>query len=347
MVNQTGNDIQFRIFCGNTDLNNTTLENIKTDTWVNYNGNTQVWYASADKRSDSILKQVDIVKPDILYMVGIFSWHFNIVPFIFSKVATKIISVRGMLHPGALTQKRHKKQLFLKIARMFNLQKNAIFHATDEKEAVYIKNIFGEDIRVTIAGNFPRKLRPSPLLLKEPYKLKLLTIGLISPMKNHLLVLQSLKQCTSGVEYHICGPVKDMEYWQLCLAQIRDLPSNISVHYHGEVQPQSIEEYLAKAHVFILPSKSENFGHAIYEALSAGKPVITSFFTPWQNLETAHAGLNVELSEISIKNGIQVFVAMDETEFRSWRDSAVEYARTIINIEDIKLQYKNVFTVKN
>ena len=342
MVNELAG-IDFRIYCSNTDLNNTTLENIEINKWVHYNDHTMVWYAGPDKRSDSVLKQLAFIKPDILYIVGIFSWHFNMVPLIFSKVSQKIISVRGMLHPGALSQKSGKKKIFLSLWKLFNLHKKTSFHATDFAEEKHIHEVFGEKVSTTVAGNFPRKFLPQTTINKDKGSLRLVSIALISPMKNHLLVLQALEKCTGMIEYHICGPVKDMQYWQECLLQIKNLPVNITVQYHGDVQPQMVEGYLHDCDVFILPSKSENFGHAIYEALTAGKPVITSNHTPWRELKKNRAGLNADTDIAAIKDAIEFFTTMDAPEYNVWKMRAAQYATDAFDLDETKEQYRRLF----
>jgi glycosyltransferase involved in cell wall biosynthesis len=334
---------QFYVFCGNTDLNNTKLENVKVNQWVPYNLHTSVWYAAGENRSEAVLEQIKLIKPDVLYVVGLFSWHFNLVPMFFSGHEKKIISVRGMLHPGALSQKKWKKKFFIACWKLSGLYKKVSFHATDETEANYIRQVFGEKVAVHVAANFPRKFIPQPAPVKTAGSLELLTIALISPMKNHLLVLQALEQCTGKINYHICGPVKEMDYWQQCLLQIKKLPGNITVQYHGELQPKLVQEYIDKAHVFILPSKSENFGHAIYESLSAGRPVITSHHTPWQELENKQAGLNIEPGISALKNAIDLFVQMESAEFKTWSEASVVYALDAYDLEQVKKQYSKMF----
>jgi glycosyltransferase involved in cell wall biosynthesis len=134
-----------------------------------------------------------------------------------------------------------------------------------------------------------------------------------------------------------------MVYWQQCLQQMKELPVNISVIYHGEILPTNVESMLHKGQVFILPSKSENFGHAIYEALSAGKPVITSHFTPWNDLEKNKAGLNIELTEDAVAKAILFFATMDNEEYSLWSIRAKEYAENILDINSIKAQYQALF----
>ena len=61
------------------------------------------------------------------------------------------------------------------------------FHATDQEEADFIRSYFGEPAKVFIAGNFPTKVGLLPLPFKEPGKLKLVSVGIISPMKNYFV----------------------------------------------------------------------------------------------------------------------------------------------------------------
>ncbi len=273
LVKEYREGVEYLIFCGDTDLNGAELENIQTNEWVPFNEYTKVWYARPEKRSDTLVKLVEKEQPDILYIIGIFSWHFNIVPVIFCKGRRKILSTRGMLHPGALSQKKWKKKIFLELFKMFDYPYKVDFHATDEEEAGYIRSYFGEPAKVFTAQNFPSKVGLLPLPFKEPGKLKLVSVAIITPMKNILLVLQSLEKITYQVEYHIYGPIKDEDYWDLCKEQMKSLPENIQVHYSKEIEPAVVKDVLEEAHVFVLPSKSENFGHALYEALSAGRPV--------------------------------------------------------------------------
>ena len=162
-------------------------------------------------------------------------------------------------------------------------------------------------------------------------------------MKNILLVLEALQECRATVVYDIYGPVKEIAYWELCLERLKLLPANITVKYHKEVTPPDVAQKLRHAHVFILPSKSENFGHAIYEALSAGLPVITSKFTPWNELDEASAGMNVETEAGEIAKAIAYFAGMDNETFMKWNEGAVQYAQGHLDEERLKEGYGRMF----
>lgn len=344
LVKEFHEGIEYFIFCGDVDLNGAELENIETNQWTRFNDHTQVWYAGPEKISDTLVKLVEAEKPDYLFIIGVFSWHYNIVPMIFCKGTKRILSTRGMLHQGALSQKKWKKKIYLQLFKLMEYHYKISFHATDEEEAKFIRNYFGKVANVFIAGNFPNKISFLPVVTKEPGSLKLLTIALISPMKNILLILGALRKAAGNIEYHIYGPIKDDQYWDKCKEIIKALPENIKVIYEKEIEPQKIKQALEKAHVFILPSKSENFGHALFEALSAGRPVITSNNTPWKNLNESMAGINVSIDDSEeIIKAIDFFVKMNQEEMEKWSRSAFSYSEKSIDVEEIKKSYSLMF----
>jgi glycosyltransferase involved in cell wall biosynthesis len=154
----------------------------------------------------------------------------------------------------------------------------------------------------------------------------------------------SINQHDNQITYDIYGPVKDKIYWNKCLQVIASLPKNISVNYNGDIPPSEIKAALGKSHIFILPSKSENFGHAIYEALSAGRPVITSNNTPWNNLRESNAGINVSTDQINvIIEAINFFAKMTQEELDKWSLAAHQYAIQSVDFDMIRQQYKEMF----
>lgn len=173
---------------------------------------------------------------------------------------------------------------------------------------------------------------------------RLVSISLISPMKNILLVLRALQQVNTKVIYHIYGPVKDPSYWEACKGLIQQMPSNVTVEYKGEVLPHNIHTTLKDYHYFVLPSKSENFGHAIYEALSSGRPVITSHNTPWNGLEAAYAGYNVNPEDITtFADLIDTLAEENSNDYSKATLAARKYIEQRYNIDDIKAQYREMF----
>ena len=339
-------ETKFKIFCGNSDLDGGELKGVAFNRWITYNENTQVWYASKKSRSIKIiLTEIKQSEATVLFIIGIYSWYFNIVPLLFGTTKTKILSVRGMLHPGALSQKPLKKKIYLAVLKLLRVQRRIYFHATDEQEVLFIQVAFGKRINSFIAGNFPRIFDLQPVVQKSAGSLRMTSIALISPMKNIALVLESLQQCTQQIIYDIYGPVKDKRYWEGCIALIQQLPSNISVRYKEAIEPATTEATLSLYDIFILPSKSENFGHAIFEALSAGKPVITGNFTPFNKLATQLAGKNVSIDNTKeITAAINFFASMDLLDFTRWNIGAKAYATKQADMAKLMRQYDVMFS---
>ncbi len=341
MVAALVDQYRFFIFTSDQDVDGSKVPVTQTDTWLTWNNNTQVFYAST-RRKEIIQDAVLDVKPDFIFVIGIYDPYFTGALLFFKTTASKLLSVRGMLHPGALSVKSLKKKVYLRYLQWKGVSNELIFHATDEKEADHIRAVFSET-RIRIAGNFPRCNQELSVPEKKQGHLFIVSVGLISPMKNIELVLQALQHQSDHIVYQIIGGIKDQDYWLRCQALINQLPHHITVVYHGDVAPHTIPSLLADAQVFILPSKSENFGHAIFEALSAGLPVITSHHTPWNKLQEHHAGLNSELTISAIASSIQQFAIMDKPMFIRYHQGARQYAVDWLKKQPLRQQYQALF----
>jgi glycosyltransferase involved in cell wall biosynthesis len=112
----------------------------------------------------------------------------------------------------------------------------------------------------------------------------------------------------------------------------------------GNVKPANVQQVLSSAHVFILPTKGENFGHALYESLSVGRPIITSFFTPWDNLEQNKAGFNVDIAnDESLVLAIEKFKAMEQQEYNEYCNGAHSLANNYYKNMDSENKYGQLF----
>jgi glycosyltransferase involved in cell wall biosynthesis len=127
---------------------------------------------------------------------------------------------------------------------------------------------------------------------------------------------------------------------------ILQLPANISVLYHGELPPPELLKAMNEFQLFIMPSKSENFGHALLEALSAGKPVITTNTTPFKDLQAVKAGYTIitDQADKELPEAIRFFAGMQQGEFSVYAANAAEYAGNFYAKERLQQQYQHLFT---
>ena len=320
--------------------------------WIKWEDKAHVFYHSKPTTSVSFfLKHFKDLNPNVIFINGLFSLYYNILPllaaFKYTKINPKtkiILSPRGMLHPGALSQKKIKKNIYLLLFNLLRFNKKVHWHATDEKEVHFIRNKF-KNAKISIASNLPRLSNQLTSPRKQKGQLIMGTLALISPMKNHLEIINVLKSINDNVVWHIYGPIKDIAYWEICKKNILDLPSNIQVLYHGAIPPDQVLSELKNIQIFILPSKSENFAHSICEALSCGKPVITTDTTPYSNLQHFSAGYTLRYNQLrkDMIDAIQYFINMGESEFASHSSSATIYIKNKMNIQNIISQYQNLF----
>jgi glycosyltransferase involved in cell wall biosynthesis len=91
-----------------------------------------------------------------------------------------------------------------------------------------------------------------------------------------------LKACPTGWELVIAGPDEQGTRTRL-EAQARAL-GLANVTFPGPLYGEEKAKALAEADLFVLPSRTENFGIAVAEALGAGLPVITTKGTPWSEI---------------------------------------------------------------
>lgn len=338
-----GDGDEVYILCSNKELDGATIP-VTPDIWTDFENGVKVYYNSQPPTLKSISAIIKQVSPDVIFINGLYSLPYTIYPLMYNGRMRKIVSVRGMLHPGALSQKTAKKKLFLTFFKFRGLHNKCEYHATANEEAGYIYKMFGRDKKVWVVPNLPNVLPYLLPVAKQVGMVKLVSVSLISPMKNILLVLQSLQQVKANITYHIYGPVKDARYWEECKTVINQLPRNINVEYKGEVLPHMIQGALKDYHYFVLPSKSENFGHAIYEALSAGRPVITSHKTPWNGLDNAGAGYNITPEDTGAFALLLEKLAMiPGEEYREATLKAKTYIENQYNIDNIKKQYGQMF----
>ena len=326
--------------------------NIKIDEWNILENGTRVYYTSPSKLGIlNIYRIIKKEKPDTIYINSMFSLAFTIYPLLLRKLlslkAKTVVASRGMLAKGALALKNKKKKTFLNAAKLINLYKNVTWHASTDLEKQEIIDVFGENVEIIVARNFtaPRELeyRTRPKLKNV---LKIVFLGRISVIKNLYEAIEYLKHTDTDkkIEFDIYGPVEEKEYWTKCLDLIVELDDHIKCTYKGVVSRDDVMETLSSYHVMLLPTRRENFGHAIVESFVASCPVIISNRTPWRNLMEVKAGFDISLDEAStFTQAINKIAAMEGDEYNEWSKGAFKFAEGIVYNEEVLQQNKMLF----
>jgi len=351
-VSHFNEDFQFKIITRNNDYMETTpYDDVKTDEWNTIDKNVDVFYLSPANVNYGYLKElVNNINFDTVYIHGIYSLWFSIMPIHFSKKnkAKKIvIAAHGMLGKHALSVKSRKKQLFTNASKLFGLYKNVYFHAANADEANDVYSVIGKNAKVIIAEEMPMKTKLAEWKprVKKKGELVLASVARIAPEKNTLYAVEALKNCTKGkITYNIYGPVYEKEYWAKCEEVISKLPDNITVNYKGSIPGDQVLDMFNTVHFMFLPTTGENFGHTILESFMAATPVIISNNTPWKNLEQQKIGWELPLDNVDLfVDKITAAVNMGQEEYDVLSKHSLEYAFDFINDDTIKLQNDLLF----
>lgn len=332
LIAHLGEYFDFYILTRDTDYcSDEVYPNVVSDAWNRRDAHTQIYYFSRQNLNRKNIKEVvGKANCDFLYVNGIYSWYFSILPvLLFHNKIKTIVSARGMLNPHAVGVKATKKKLFLRLANAMGLYKNVCFHATNLQEAEHIKSFIGKETEVKVAPNLPRVLMDGFVSKKRNKVVKFANVARISKEKGTLKMLNAFQSVKNEVVLDLYGPVYDESYWTECKTSIEQLPQNVSVNYKGSVEGDQIPELLRQYDFFIMLSEGENFGHAILEAFSAGCPVLISNSTPWKGLEKQQVGWDLSLgNKAEIEHALTQAIQMQDAEYQQWSRNAHEYART-------------------
>jgi glycosyltransferase involved in cell wall biosynthesis len=256
-----------------------------------------------------------------------------------------VIAPRGMLKHSALKHRSIQKSFWLKIIKLLGLHRRVIFHATSSTEKHEISNIFGNESQIVTIPNVPRPPVTSVSSLNKSIgHLRLAFVGRWHPIKNLAFVLDILKHQTFDCEFDIIGPKEDASYSHICETSIAQLPSNIKVRVHGAVSSDDAVDIVSRSHAMILPTEGENFGHAIFEALGCGTPVIISDQTQWRNLSNQQAGWDLPLARRDLfVDAIQTVASMDKNQLAGYRQGAHRLATEFLAGHDFSKRYLELF----
>lgn len=346
-------NLDITVFTRSHDLNESTnhYKGIQIDQNNSVN-NFNVFYASSVSFK-SLLNVIKREKPQVIYLNSFFSIlsiKVLIISNIFFRDKKIILAPRGEFSPGALLIKRAKKSLYLKAFNLSGAHKNILFHSTDKSEDFYIKDMFhkAKSYQITNLSKIFKEKYVLPK--KEINKLKLVFISRISPKKNLEFAIECLNHYASQskannkIKFDIFGTSEDLVYLNKCKSSAKNCP-NIDINFYNEIYPDDIPDTLSQYHVFFLPTKGENFGHAIVESMQVGLVPLISNNTPWINLEEVNCGWSIDLDfkEIFIST-IDRLVLMDNTEFMEYSNNVRKYIGHKINNENSIMKYLDLFT---
>ncbi len=225
-----------------------------------------------------------------------------------------VVRPLGTLDPWSMKQKPLRKSMFWNLAGKRMLHDAAAVHYTAQAEKQAVEESLGlnhgrvvplgVDMSVTESNGFQRA--EFPRLTGHPY---VLVLSRLHSKKGLDVLLDSFIPLVKGEEF---------ENWRLVIAgdgppdystklkqQIRSGDAEEFVLFPGWLEGAAKEAMLRNASLLALPSRHENFGLCVLEALAYGVPVLISpHVNLAEDIEAANAGWISPVNEESIRSAL-------------------------------------------
>jgi glycosyltransferase involved in cell wall biosynthesis len=261
----------------------------------------RVYYATASKLLALIrgFRSLRRKNPELLYINGFFDPRFSILPQLlwrcgYWRGASRLLAPRGEFGEGALSRRPFKKRLYIAAYRLLGLHHSVVWHATAEHEAVDIRRQWGPEARVIVRPNDTALPSRATAPKSTTETLRAVFLGRIVEHKGLAVALRALREVPESLTFDVYGFQEDPTYLQHCKALAEKLPGHIRVAFHGPLSQDKVRHTLADYDALIMPTRGENFGHVLAEALSVSCIVVTGPYTPWTDLLKAGGGVVVK-----------------------------------------------------
>ena len=201
----------------------------------------------------------------------------------------RVVSPRGMLSEWSLGHRRWKKKAAWRLYQRTDLATATALHATSAGEAEEIRRA-GLCQPIAIIPNGvelpPRCERTT--VPRSPRRA--LFLSRLHPKKGPDVLLEAWAAVRPpGWELVIAGP-DETGIGARLERRAAELALTDSVSFRGPVDDEEKWALYSTAELFVLPTRSENFGLVIAEALASGLPVITTKAAPWPTLVSHDCG---------------------------------------------------------
>lgn len=254
---------------------------------------------------------------DIVHTHGLWAAP-NVVPA-FAAVragASYIFSPRGTLGEAALQFSAIRKRLFWAVWQGRAARLAKCIHATSETEYAEIR-AFGLRQPVSVIPNgISLPERPS-VTGRSNASRTLLYLGRLHPKKGLDVLLEAWARVTAAHPdwtLRIVGPGEARYVSELETIVARD--GIARVNFDGAIYGAEKQQAYRDADLFVLPTRNENFGMTVAEALAQGTPVISTTGAPWEGLGRNGCGWWIDQGVEPLSRTLNEAMALDPSRLK-------------------------------
>lgn len=254
--------------------------------------------------------------PDVVHLHGL--WNYpSIATQMWHRRTMRpcVVSAHGMLTTVALQYSRWRKMIARSLFQDEVLRAASILHATSEDEASSYRDLgFHNRIELIPLGMdvLPRinidRARPSR---------RALFLGRLHHQKGIDWLIDAwvrLERDFPDWELSVVGPLEKSYTREIERMKLATTGKRVS--FVGPLYGHEKEIHLANSELFVLPSRSENFGLTVPESLMMEVPVIATKGTPWSGLVSANAGWWIEPGASALEDAMRAAMALPQAELR-------------------------------
>lgn len=252
---------------------------------------------------------------DICHQHGV--WSFSTLVSIIWGIRTGkpvIIQPHGSLFPETLAISPNKKRIALKTYEGYNIKKAACIVATSEDEKQAVKSLFQKKRveLIRVAADVPTIIPDDiVILVRNKYNLckgdYWLYLGRIHQKKGLDILIEAYIDIAERIPLVIVvGLNEDPKYLDSIMKRLHAFGLTNQVRFLPAVTETEKFALMRGAKAFVLPTRSENFGTVVAEALGQQCPVICTKGAPWHTLETYQCGWWTDISIDGIAQALRL-----------------------------------------
>ena len=288
------------------------MENCKVHDIPRYRPFSGVW-------KKAVVDLLDSVRPDIVHVNCCWTPDCAMIQRLAQKRGYKVVlTPHGMLEPWII--KRHywtRKVPALWLYQKAAVQRADCVQATAESERDNLLKLgYNSNIKVVRLG-----IDADGIEMKNSWKKtrQILFLSRVHVKKGINFLVEAadvLRNELQGYKILVAGE-GDADYVEAMNRMICDRGLQDIVQLIGGVYGDEKWRLFQTSDFFVLPTHSENFGLAIAESLASGTPVITTVGTPWNDLNSSHAGAWIEIGSLPLVATLRQFLALSDEELET------------------------------
>lgn len=255
-----------------------------------------------------------------------------------------IITPHGMLYPQAMARSAWKKKLLLAMGGVSkDLRSAACIHATCKEEMEHYRALGYKNPVAVIPNPVPIPDFISDIAASQEKK-NIGYLGRLHPYKRPDALIKAWAQLagdTHGYELILMGKGTD-DYERY----LRDLVTELqlkNVSFLGMVIGEEKYKILASMRALCVPSKTENFGMTVAEALIVQTPVICTNTAPWEELNTHHCGWWIDNDIDTLAQTIRDVLQLPQSEIEKMGNNGKILVETKFSAEKVAAMMKRLY----